>query len=483
MMESLEYFPIFSPDPANVPGGLSVAVGSGVAAIGAPDALGGAGAVSVYFYSEPIHAWGYVGVLLGSRVEGQNEVRALGSSCVAFGDTVVVGARGDAGTPGRVLVLSPPYGTWTYTANPEITELAGRDPARGDLFGSSVAHCFDGTDHYIAVGAPAAAPPRGRSGTGQVYIFRGLESDAPWSTSPILNPNPDGTAADQFGAAMAINPSGDGEYQWDGTLTLAVGAPGADEGQGAVYVGRTAEPGKWNSSFKFDDPLMPVFPDAPEDFRTEAFGSAVALTGGSTLAVGAPNDPNFDDMIEESGAVWIFDYVDGSFVSREGNRLYGSEQGRRLGAALAFPETTPSDAGDGTYELPQAAYLVVGAPGEVSGEPSCAYWYINNPASDDEEEPTFTPAVQLVNSSRQDGDGFATAVAASDSPAGTWSFVGAPGNSSAKIEGGGYLFADPEPAPTWMDNPVMNVSYMLRWGGVPIDAWKRFTPEIPKYLT
>jgi hypothetical protein len=455
-------------------------VGSGVAAIGAPDALGGAGAVILYFYSPERNGWGYVGVLLGSRVEGNNEVRALGSSCVAFGDTVVVGARGDAGTPGRVLVLSPPYGIWTYTANPMITEFAAREPARGDLFGTSVAHCFDGIDHYIAVGAPAAAPPRGRSGTGQVFIFRGLEGDAPWSTSPILNPNPEGTT-DQFGAAVAINPSGDGSNQWDGTLTLAVGAPGADEGQGAVWVGRTAEQGKWNASFTFDAPLMPEFPDAPEDFRTVGYGSAVALTGGATLAVGAPNDPNFADMIEETGAVWIYDYVEGSFESREANRLYGPEEGRQLGASLAFPETTPTEAEDGTYELPQAAYLLVGAPGTVSGEPSCAYWYINN-RGDDEEAPSFTPAVQLTNSSRQEGDGFATAVAASDSPEGTWSLVGAPGNSSANIDAGGYLYADPEP-PTWMDNPGSTVAYMLRWGGIPIDAWKRFTPEIPKYLT
>ena len=34
---------------------------------------------------------------------------------------------------------------------------------------------------------------------------------------------------------MAINASGDGTDQWDGSLTLAVGAPGANSGQGAVY--------------------------------------------------------------------------------------------------------------------------------------------------------------------------------------------------------------------------------------------------------
>ena len=218
------------PSPATIRPAVSVAIGSGVAALGVPNALGGAGAVVLYFYSEAKNAWGYVGVLTGSKIAGSEQVRALGSSCVAFGNTVVVGAQGDAQTPGRVFVLSPPYGAWSYTAIPVVAELAHREPAKGDMFGASIAHCFDGTDHYIAVGAPGPGAPRGRSGAGQVFIFRGLEaSSTPWSTSPIANPNPAGAATDQFGASVAINPSGDGSGGWDGTLTLAVGAPGANE--------------------------------------------------------------------------------------------------------------------------------------------------------------------------------------------------------------------------------------------------------------
>src|SRR5262249_53332855 len=159
-------------------------------------------------------------------------------------------------------------------ALPVITSLTAREPARGDQFGASVAHCSDGSDDYVAVGAPGVAPPRGRTSTGQVFIFRGLEPGAPWSTSPIGHPNPSGPEEDRFGAAGAINPWGDGYNQWDGTLTLAVGAPGADGGQGAVYIGRTAEQGKW-TSFTFDEPLVPTFPDADEDFRTEGFGTSI----------------------------------------------------------------------------------------------------------------------------------------------------------------------------------------------------------------
>jgi hypothetical protein len=481
MMESLEYFPLFNADAGEAAPHVSVAVGSGVAAIGAPGALGGGGAVVLYCYAPERNAWGYVGLLGGSKVGGAKAVRALGSCCLAFGDTVLVGAPGDGDTPGQVLVLRPPYGRWTYTSLPVISTLAAREPVRGDQFGASVAHCSDGTDDYIAVGAPGVAPPRGRTATGQIFIFRGLEAAEPWSSSPIVNPNPAGTEADQFGAAIAINPSGDGSSHWDGTLTLAVGAPGADEGQGAVYVGRTPEPGKW-TSFQFDERLVPTFPDADEDFRTAGFGTAIALTGGATLAVGSPSDPNFDDMIEDTGAVWIFNYVDGSFVENE-TRLYGSAEGRNLGSSVAFPETTPADVGDENPALPQAEYMLVGAPGAVAGEPACAYVFANDPESDVKAGTTFAVSAQLVNSSRQEGDRFAAAVAASDFQNGSWSFLGVPAASSAGVDGGGYLYAHGEPAPTWMDAPVLAENPALRWGGADIDVWKRFTPRIEKYLS
>jgi hypothetical protein len=288
-IESIEYFPLFDAEPGDEPPAVSVGIGTGVAALGVPGALGGAGAVVLYFYSAARNGWGYVGVLSGSKIEGSEQVRALGTSCVAFGDTVVVGAAGDRNTPGRVFVLSPPYGAWSYTAIPVVSELSYGDSTKGDTFGAAVAHCSDGASDYIAVGAPGVAPPRGRPGSGQVFIFRGLERQAtPWSTSSITNPNPAGTANDRFGASIAINASGDGSGHADGTLTLAVGAPGANDGEGAVYVGRTTEPGKWTSPFQFGPALVPAFPDAAEDFHTEGYGASVVLAGGVLLAVGAP---------------------------------------------------------------------------------------------------------------------------------------------------------------------------------------------------
>jgi hypothetical protein len=481
MIESIEYFPLFDAEPGDDPAGVSVAVGTGVAALGVPNALGGSGAVVLYFYSESNNAWGYAGVLTGSKIAGTEQVRALGSSCAAFGNSVVVGAQGDAQTPGRVFVLTPPYGVWSYTSIPVVAELAPREPARGDLFGSSVAHCFDGSEHYIAVGAPGVAPPRGRSGGGQVFVFRGLEaSSSPWSTSPIANPNPKGAATDQFGATVAINPSGNGSGGLDGTLTLAVGAPAANDGEGAVYVGRTTERGKWG--FQWAEPLIPAFPDAAEDFHTEGFGACVALTGGVTLVVGSPNDPNFDDMIEGTGAVWIFRFADGEFVSSEEQiRIYGGDEGMQFGASVSFPETSP----DGET-LRQASGLFIGAPGAVSGQPACAYLYTNDVVDGEPAGASFSPESRFVNSSPQDGDGFGGSVAASEYELGTWCLVGAAGNPKAEIPGGGFLYADGQPAPTWMQMPQLiaaTPASTLRWGGMPPDWWKKFTPQVESYLS
>ena len=457
--ESIEYFPLFDPESTGDAPGAFAAIGTGVAAVGTPNALGGAGAVVLYAYSSAKNAWGYIGVLTGSKIEGIQQVRGLGSSCVAVGDALIVGAQGDASTPGRVFVLSPPYGAWSYTAIPVIAELARREPVKGDTFGASVSHCSDGTDDYVAVGAPSSAPPPGVSGAGQVFIFRGLEaSNSPWSTTPITNPNAAGSATDRFGASVAISTPD----QADGTLTLAVGAPGANEGQGTVYYGRTAERGTW-ASMQFGEPLVPTFPDAGEDVKTSDFGRAIALTGGVTLAVGSPNDPNPGEKIEGTGAVWIYNFQDGSFVSDgAGAALFGAAADAKFGTSVAF--SRGSSAGP--------AHLVVGAPGA-----NRAYRYVNpgdgKPLTQDAEYASFVG---------KDGDRFGTSVAASSNESGVWCVVGSPGVPSAGQDGGGFLFVDGDPAPKWMDAPALIAEPPVRWGGLNPDWWKKWTPQIPKYL-
>ena len=455
--ESIEYFPLFDVELGAAPPSASAAVGATVAAIGSPAALGGAGAVAIYCYSEARNAWGYVGVVTGSKETGPRGVRAMGSSVAAVGGTLIVGAQGDADTPGKVVVLTAPYGIWSYTTIPVITELQRDKPAPGDRFGASMAICRDGDDDYLAVGAPGAAPPPGVAGPGQVFIFKGHGASATlWSTTPIANPNPAGADTDGFGASLAV------DVLADGSLVLAVGAPGA--GQGAAYVGRTAEKGTWPATFAFGPTLTPVFPvieDAEEPFQTSAFGTAVALMGSSILLVGAPEDPNFAEQIEGTGAVWIYKDAGGSFEPIE-ERLYGPVEGGKFGHSISVLRRNAGEEASGD--------LIVGAPGAAA-----AYLCRRSPGGDG-----LTRETTLVRISGKRPDGFGWSVAASEYQHGTWYFVVAPGG--AGVDSGAFLYADGDDRPTWMEIPRLTSNPPIRWGGVNHDWWKKFTPGIETYI-
>ena len=446
--ESIEYFPLFDVELTGDGPSSTAAVGDRVAALGSPGALGGGGAVAIYCYSKDRNAWGYVGVFTGSKASGAGEVRGMGSSLVAVGSTLIVGAKGDGETPGRVFVLAAPYGVWSYTTIPVITELKRKGSAAGDYFGASVAHCSDGEDEFVAVGAPGATPPPGLPGPGQIFVFKGTGTEAEqWPTGPIGNPSPTGTASDGFGACVAIGSAGPGK------LVLAVGAPGAREEQGEVFVGRTAE---GSTIFEFGPALKAEFPEIPdldEPFQCTAFGSAVALAG-PTLLVGAPDDPNFEEEVEGTGAVWLYKDADGTFELLE-ERLYGPAESGRFGHSLSV-------AGDD---------VVVGAPGAAA-----AYRCKRSPDGD-----SFVREDVLVRINGKRPDGFGMSVAASAYQGGTWYFVAAPGDASAGVDSGGFMYTEGE-NPTWMDIPKLTANPPIRWGGLNYDWWKKFTPGVEIYV-
>jgi hypothetical protein len=291
--ESLEYFPLYDVETGVDKPRVTAAIGSHVAVLGTPDAMAGAGAVTIYMYLEEENAWGYVGVFSGSKIGGSEQVRSVGSSLSAFGTTILVGAEGERGTPGRAFVLEAPYGMWSYTAIPVVTELTYPGATKDDGFGASVAYCNDGTDDYIAIGATG--------GTGRVLVYKGLKG------APVVVGNPDAAATeeDRFGASVAIRVS-------DGKVSLAVGAPGARGGQGSVYAGSGADPG----SIRLGEPLAPTFAD---ESQTGGFGTALALDG-AMLAIGSPGDPTPDGSAVGAGSVWTSDPATSSRRRRPGYR-------------------------------------------------------------------------------------------------------------------------------------------------------------------
>jgi choice-of-anchor B domain-containing protein len=231
--------------------------------------------------------WGEVQTIpLGCNQYGYCETD-FGLSLAADGDWLLVGEPGqeaDAGDGGHqapvmgaaeagagvVHVFRRGGGGWTLHSH-----LQASDAAEGDLFGRSIV-LQDGR-------ALVAAPQRDAEGgtplerAGQLYEFV-LEGDA-WVETGVVQAGHEANA--QLGSALAM--SGD---------RAVVGAPGADEGQGAIIVlQRDGANGAWSEAFRLSPPA-----GEPGD----RFGHSVGLAG-HDIWVGAPTPRDL-----ETGRVYVF---------------------------------------------------------------------------------------------------------------------------------------------------------------------------------
>jgi hypothetical protein len=183
----------------------------------------------------------------------------------------------------------------------------------------------------------------GNQNQGSVYVFTLVAGGVSGLGQPYYQPQwkplaelvaPDGAAGDQFGTSVSLS----------GT-NIAVGAPGADNAQGTVYV--FVKSGKnWVQSSELRSSDSAV---------GDEFGTAVSLNGSSVI-VGAPHHQVGTNPSE--GAAYIFDKNSANWTLQN--------------------ELVPGDgtAGDG-FGTSVAVYLttaVVGAPGHNGGSGS-AYAY------------------------------------------------------------------------------------------------------------
>jgi len=264
----------------------------------------------------------------------------FGGDVAIVGDTLVVGARGDASNAvdvngdagntaapgaGAVFVYARVDGTWTPEAY-----IKPLDTAAGADFGVSVA--FDGTT--IVVGAS------GTSAGGTVYTFQ--RSAGSWAqvtgfrASTTEDP-------DEFGASLALRGS-----------TLVVGAP--QEGGSGSLVDPTHNN---SSSLSGAVHTFVVNPDgtvseeayikAPDPDTLDGFGEAVALNDDATvLLVGAPYEQSgdmglgatgvTDNGSDNAGAVFV--YVRPSTSAPWAYSTYwkapNTDPGDQFGASLAI---------------------------------------------------------------------------------------------------------------------------------------------------
>jgi len=258
--------------------GSSVAISGDTIIVGSPTYGNSAGSFFVdpsgaaYIFTRENGVWNQQQMLAGSNTGGSDN---FGHSVAIDGDTVVVGARFEAGAgdalldSGAAYVFSRSNGTWA-----ENRYLKASNASALDEFGTSVA--ISGT--IVAVGAPFEDD--GGAEAGAVYVFeKGTQG---WAEQQILRAS-DAATGDFFGTSLAM---GNG---------LVIGARGEDDienGSGAAYVFQK-NGGRWTQETR----LKAATPSA-----TAEFGKSVS-SDGERIVCGAPGQ---DTAGNNAGGAWSF---------------------------------------------------------------------------------------------------------------------------------------------------------------------------------
>ena len=327
--------------------GTSIAMDSGVAAVGASGASSNAGSVTV-FERGSSNAWNLISTLVPSDLAANDQF----GMCVALdGDIIVAGAPQGSGSAsddqGAAYVFAASGASWV-----QIARLNAVDGAAGAEFGASVSIKGD----MIAIGAPNA------SSNGATYLFQNTSGTTWTQVAKVVAA--DGALGDRFGNSVAM-----------GSSKVLIGAPQHDAQNGAAYLFR-----KSGASW------IPAVQLASGEVGASAFGTAVALS--SYLAddfayVGAPDALNSGVA---SGAAFVFRRAsDVSWPSEARLAIPDGQAGDGFGAALdayddrvaiAAPTDTVqsvSDAGSVTVfrrvssSLWQASAKLAAATGSASG--------------------------------------------------------------------------------------------------------------------
>lgn len=257
-------------------------------------------------------------------------------------------------------------------------KVSAGDGVPGTNFGYSLA--ISGTTAFISA---YQAVVGGNQAQGAVYVYSG--PDGAWTETQKLVAD-DGAAFHQFGEAIAF----------DGT-TVLIAANGVSGFQGAVYV-FGQEDGAWTQTARLT---------AADGAALDNFGWSVAIDGTVAL-IGAPYAE--EGANEDQGAAYVFEHVDGAWVSS--GRLVAPDgaAGDNFGRAVAI---------DGDSLLVGAVNAAIDGE-EMQG---AAYLF-------ERSEDGWLPSQKLVASDGAAVDNLGQAVALQDGVA----VVGAP------IRGAAYVF-------------------------------------------
>jgi hypothetical protein len=325
--------------------GDTIVVGAGEEDGGPGDPLAGAGAAYVFERNEGgANNWGEVAKLTASDAQDED---SFGESVSISGDTIVVGARGEAGGPGDPLAGAG--AAYVFERNQggadnwgEVAKLTASDAQVDNGFGAGISISGD-TVVIGAVGENAGSGDPLVFWAGAAYVFARNHGGANnWGEVTKLTAS-DAQADDRFGSSVSVSGN-----------TIVVGAVGEDggpgdplDGAGAAYVFGRDQGGasNWGEVAKLA---------ASDAGGFDAFGVSVSI-GGDTIVIGASGeDGGPGDPLAYSGAAYVF--------------------GRDRGGASNWGEVaklTADDAQDYAYFGYRVSIsgdtIVAGATGEDSG--------------------------------------------------------------------------------------------------------------------
>jgi filamentous hemagglutinin family protein len=370
--------------------GTAVSLDGNRLAVGAPqddgveNGLFDAGAVYLFTFGDARFSAPSLQAIIGAGYSGGKNLSVaslqgndrFGSSVSLRGLRLAVGAPGDDGLgdtatdAGAVYVFGfddRGFGNGALSGFVNFEFFApGAVNGAGAAFGASVAL----QDTTIAIGATGDAGADQMApvnGAGAVHI---VDIGEPGFFSPLLLATigrgyaggnnidvVDLGENDAFGSAVSL----------DG-LRLAVGAPGDDGfgddffNTGAVYLFTFAGSdysGGVNALTMGAGQAFEPSGLGLGSFDEDFFGSAVALKG-LQLVVGARGDDGANDEVANSGAVYLFNFVDQAFGGANQVNVIGANYGGFTGFSLKLA----TDDGFGSAVAFDGDRLVVGAPGD-----------------------------------------------------------------------------------------------------------------------
>ena len=268
--------------------GTSVAVSGDTVVVGAPgDADYGYKSGSAYVFEKPLNGWSDMTQTAKLSAEYNAAYDDFGRSVAISGDTAVVGAAGDdidyAGQ-GSAYIFVRPAGGWIDMN--QTARLTAADAAELDFLGAFVSISAD----TVVVGAPNVDITNGVTyyDVGRAYVFAKPAGGWTHMTQTARLTADDGAANDELGCSVAI--SGD---------TAVIGAWGSDGYVGSAYVFEKPD-GQWSDmtqSYK----LM-----SGDGAAWDRLGLSVGISQ-NTVVAGAHMD---DDNGSTSGSAYVFQKPD-----------------------------------------------------------------------------------------------------------------------------------------------------------------------------